>query len=107
MSDLHTRAQKHRQRLKNERGKPRQGFEGLTDDARDILSSYGHALLELGKGLDHAVELLDLSGELRKPEVADKLKLHLESLSRSKDDEDMRVLTEVSKRIARIAMEQK
>lgn len=96
---IHALAENHRDSLQHEAIESRAGTETLTSYARITLESYGRALLETGNAIDHAVELLALSGALDKEDVQAQLRTRLENLARSEDKKDQLVLVDACKHL--------
>src|SRR5437867_7441468 len=89
---------RHRSELMNGT-EQHEGLDALAETAAINLESYGRALLDLGKGLPHAVELLGQANALRKPDIQAAIADHLERLGRSKTEDDQKELIKISEKL--------
>ena len=97
-SEFYDRVARHRSELMNGT-EQREGLDALAETAAINLESYGRALLDLGKGLPYAVELLGQANALRKPDIQAAIADHLERLGRSKTEDDQKELIKISEKL--------
>ena len=81
-------------------------LEGLRLGSQLQARGFGKAALEAGD-LIPAIDCLQFSGDLKKPEVVSKVKKRMEDLKKSKESEDKELLIEASKKLIEISKGEK